>query len=251
VEPFLCRCLREHQRQGVQFMYECVMGMVCPLHTDLPIVVLAHAQVHTQTAKTKSVWCGSVKTGSRAQAVFLLTIWVILPSLFGLATYSERGTLTICACELCVRAHAHGALQGITCCHSAGLGKTFQSVCLLWTMLTQGLEGVPTCQRVAVICPTSLVKVGAKSRPFWNFNSSIYPFRMMCFHLEHHFSSYRCLCGCLIPLFYKCVCVSACLYVCVYVIVFFLFRLHLPHSTHQGQQLLPLSFLYDTFATRG
>ena len=28
VEPFLCRCLREHQRQGVQFMYECVTGLV-------------------------------------------------------------------------------------------------------------------------------------------------------------------------------------------------------------------------------
>jgi len=25
----LCRCLREHQRQGVQFMYECVTGLVC------------------------------------------------------------------------------------------------------------------------------------------------------------------------------------------------------------------------------
>jgi DNA repair and recombination protein RAD54 and RAD54-like protein len=43
----------------------------------------------------------------------------------------------------------------------AGLGKTFQSVCLLWTMLTQGVEGKPTVKRAAVICPTSLVKVPA------------------------------------------------------------------------------------------
>jgi hypothetical protein len=45
-----------------------------------------------------------------------------------------------------------------------GLGKTFQSVCLLWTMLTQGVEGKPTVKRAAVICPTSLVKVVARSR---------------------------------------------------------------------------------------
>jgi SNF2 family DNA or RNA helicase len=27
VEPFLCKFLREHQRQGVQFMFECVLGL--------------------------------------------------------------------------------------------------------------------------------------------------------------------------------------------------------------------------------
>ena len=42
-----------------------------------------------------------------------------------------------------------------------GLGKTFQSVCLLWTMLTQGVEGKPTVKRAAVICPPSLFKVAA------------------------------------------------------------------------------------------
>jgi len=30
VDPFLTRHLRDHQREGVQFLYECVMGMRCP-----------------------------------------------------------------------------------------------------------------------------------------------------------------------------------------------------------------------------
>lgn len=48
-----------------------------------------------------------------------------------------------------------------------GLGKTFQSVCLLWTLLTQGLDGKPTCKRAAVICPTSLVKNWAAEITKW------------------------------------------------------------------------------------
>lgn len=38
-----------------------------------------------------------------------------------------------------------------------GLGKTFQSITLLWTLLTQGIDGKPTIKRAAVVCPTSLV----------------------------------------------------------------------------------------------
>jgi len=53
VEPFLCRCLREHQRQGVQFMYECVTGLVCSprvVHVAC-VTVSAHSILgtHTQT----------------------------------------------------------------------------------------------------------------------------------------------------------------------------------------------------------
>jgi DNA repair and recombination RAD54-like protein len=38
-----------------------------------------------------------------------------------------------------------------------GLGKTFQSICCLWTLLTTGIMGRPTCSRALVITPTSLV----------------------------------------------------------------------------------------------
>lgn len=38
-----------------------------------------------------------------------------------------------------------------------GLGKTFQSICVMWVLLTTGLQGRPTCSRALVITPTSLV----------------------------------------------------------------------------------------------
>ncbi|PSC67575.1 hypothetical protein C2E20_8771 [Micractinium conductrix] len=40
---------------------------------------------------------------------------------------------------------------------SMGLGKTFQSICCMWMLLTSGLQGKPTCSRALVITPTSLV----------------------------------------------------------------------------------------------
>ena len=82
VEPWMCRFLREHQRQGVQFMFECVAGL------------------------RKDKFNG----------------------------------------------------EGCILADDMGLGKTFQSVVLLWTMLTQGMMGKPTVKRAAIICPTSLVK---------------------------------------------------------------------------------------------
>lgn len=32
IDPYLCRHLRSHQREGVSFMYECVMGLKSPEH---------------------------------------------------------------------------------------------------------------------------------------------------------------------------------------------------------------------------
>jgi len=41
-----------------------------------------------------------------------------------------------------------------------GLGKTLQSVALIYTMLKTGItkDGLPTCRRVIIVCPCSLVK---------------------------------------------------------------------------------------------
>ena len=80
VEPWMCRFLREHQRQGVQFMFECVAGL------------------------RKDKFNG----------------------------------------------------EGCILADDMGLGKTFQSVVLLWTMLTQGMMGKPTVKRAAIICPCLL-----------------------------------------------------------------------------------------------
>jgi DNA repair and recombination protein RAD54 and RAD54-like protein len=89
VDPVLCRFLREHQREGVQFMFDCVHG---------------------------------------------------------LKPFDGFG---------CILAD------------DMGLGKTLQSITLLWTLLKQGINGVPTAKRVIVVCPTSLVANWAKEIIKW------------------------------------------------------------------------------------
>jgi SNF2 family DNA or RNA helicase len=82
VPPVLCKKLRPHQREGVQFMYECVMG---------------------------------------------------------LRDFAGHG---------CILAD------------DMGLGKTLQSLTVIYTLLKTGItaDGAPTCKRVIVVCPCSLVK---------------------------------------------------------------------------------------------
>jgi len=43
---------------------------------------------------------------------------------------------------------------------TAGLGKTLQSVSLIYTLLKTGItaNGAPTCKKIIVVCPCSLVK---------------------------------------------------------------------------------------------
>lgn len=48
-----------------------------------------------------------------------------------------------------------------------GLGKTLQSITLLYTVLRQGIAGSPTARRVLVVCPTSLVNNWAKEIQKW------------------------------------------------------------------------------------
>jgi SNF2 family DNA or RNA helicase len=38
-----------------------------------------------------------------------------------------------------------------------GLGKTLQSITLVWTLLRQGFNGTPLAKRVVIVTPTSLV----------------------------------------------------------------------------------------------
>lgn len=86
VDPFIARHLRPHQRDGVAFMFECVMG--------------TRASVHTNKAHT-----------------------------------------------------------GCLLAHEMGLGKTLQVIALIWTLLKQSpfKRGAPTCRRVVVCVPASLV----------------------------------------------------------------------------------------------
>eukprot|EP00461_Guttulinopsis_vulgaris_P002997 UN02998 len=49
-----------------------------------------------------------------------------------------------------------------------GLGKTLQSVALIYTLLTGGfVRGIPVCKKVVVACPTSLVQNWANEFDKW------------------------------------------------------------------------------------
>lgn len=43
--------------------------------------------------------------------------------------------------------------------YDRGLGKTLQTLCVIWTLLRQGPFGFPSTHRVVVVTPSSLVKV--------------------------------------------------------------------------------------------
>ena len=50
-----------------------------------------------------------------------------------------------------------GPYTGCLLADDMGLGKSLQSIALVWTMLKQGPRGVPTAKRVLLVCPASLV----------------------------------------------------------------------------------------------
>ncbi|GMH39369.1 hypothetical protein BSKO_07267 [Bryopsis sp. KO-2023] len=47
---------------------------------------------------------------------------------------------------------------GCILCDGMGLGKSFQSIAVLWMMLTSGIDGKPSCHKPLVLCPSSLVQ---------------------------------------------------------------------------------------------
>ncbi|KAL4421506.1 hypothetical protein ABPG75_010797 [Micractinium tetrahymenae] len=57
----------------------------------------------------------------------------------------------------CLAGLRHQEFRGCIQSDSMGLGKTFQSICCMWMLLTSGIARKPTCSRALVITPTSLV----------------------------------------------------------------------------------------------
>ena len=127
VDSMLTRWLRPHQREGVQFMFECVAGLrTYPGHGG---------------SAQHACLCDQAKA---AQAHDLAA-----------PPWSVTGQ----DCEI-------GLISSVCSWQASswqmtwGLGKTLQGIALLWTMLQCGhpsLGGTPMAKRVIICCPTSLV----------------------------------------------------------------------------------------------
>lgn len=48
-----------------------------------------------------------------------------------------------------------------------GLGKTIQAITLIWTLMNQGMNGLPTVRKTIIVCPTSLVGNWGKEFKKW------------------------------------------------------------------------------------
>ena len=95
VDPYLAKHLRPHQREGVQFLFDCVTG------------------------------------------------------------------------KKIVNSENTGIYYGAILADSMGLGKSIQTISLIWTLLKQGFGGVPTIKRAMIVVPASLIENWQKEFQKW------------------------------------------------------------------------------------
>jgi len=69
VPPVLCQFLRAHQREGVQFMFECVMGMREVRRTDRSWIEMAHFPPNLSNGRRRR----ATKSSARAAVVATAT----------------------------------------------------------------------------------------------------------------------------------------------------------------------------------
>jgi SNF2-related domain len=134
VDPMLTRWLRPHQREGTQFMFDCVCGLrssvgqgasSCYIPYDFQSSPLLFACTDFLVASASAQYEGRSNEAHEWHQTFCL------------------------AC-----------LTGCILADDMGLGKTLQGIALLWTLLTAGhplLGGNPIAKRIIIVCPTSLV----------------------------------------------------------------------------------------------
>jgi hypothetical protein len=123
VDPILTKYLRPHQREGVQFLYNCITGQGGFKGNGAILADEMYAR-HSSVVESRACATSSELTSSMA--------WV-------------------------------GSRYVLAYTTSRGLGKTLQSVTLLWTVLRQGTDGSPMVKKAMIIAPSSLVKVRNQS----------------------------------------------------------------------------------------
>ena len=154
VPPVLAKWLRPHQREGVQFIYECVMGLKefkgngCILADDMGYVVLLYCKPYCIIAWTRF---------ALFRLLCVLGCLSVLP--LSIAEFARCNLLK--APGACAQFCTYRNLNLFTFFMWFGsLGKTLQSVCLIYTLLKTGItaDGAATAKRVIVVCPCSLVE---------------------------------------------------------------------------------------------
>lgn len=134
VDPMLTRWLRPHQREGTQFMFDCVCGLRSSVGQGVSGCCIPYS---VQSSPFLFACTNSLVASASAQFE-------------GLNTEAHGQHRTFClAC-----------LTGCILADDMGLGKTLQGIALLWTLLTAGhplLGGNPIAKRIIIVCPTSLV----------------------------------------------------------------------------------------------
>jgi superfamily II DNA or RNA helicase len=132
--PYLvCKWLRPHQREGVKFMCECVLGQRNLYGQPQPSLQ------PKEGAEGKEEGGAAGESSSSAAA---------------LSSSSSNP--------------ADNPGAGAILADDMGLGKTLQSVALVYTLLTQGFEvGKPVARKVVIVTPTSLVANWANEIVKW------------------------------------------------------------------------------------
>ena len=120
VDPILCQWLREHQRVGLQFVFDCMIGR---RGLDASVAALG-----TPAAAAAAAPMVAAADGASA------------------------ATATVAASS--VPATVGG---GCILADDMGLGKTLQAIALLWTMLKQGARCGHPVSRAIIVTPTSLI----------------------------------------------------------------------------------------------
>jgi len=146
VDGFLCRWLREHQREGVQFLFDCCMGLRdyegegCILADDMGLGERSSLVPWMGIEWGRVGWAGPPgAAGWRcARHCTLVLLAQSAGSAGPFSSFMEPPPLLLLL-------------------PARSAGKTLQSITILWTLMTQGRAGAPEVTHTIVTCPVSLV----------------------------------------------------------------------------------------------